>query len=289
MAQVPLPVVTIGWRAQAALAGQGAVRPLGARSESAYLTVDGELVWLGRVGAGLHARAVLVPRVPDELDGLALDQSRACVWRPLPPSVDAVERSLLATGCHALRRALPVFRAAAGFGALLVGQPLGFPLEGATEAAHALARACAENDPSAAVASAERLIGLGPGLTPAGDDFVGGAFFARAALAGATSTAGGWAQATAGVRAIAAARTHPISAVLLSDLLAGEGHEPLHDLAAALAAGAMPMAVDAAGRLARIGHSSGWDLLAGFIAGVLGPPALAGTAAAARSTREGWV
>jgi hypothetical protein len=60
-------------------------------------------------------------------------------------------------------------------------------------------------------------------------------------------------------------RTHPISAVLLSDLLAGEGHEPLHALASALATDAASAAVDAVGRLVRIGHSSGWDLLAGFL------------------------
>jgi len=275
VAQVPVPVVTIGWRAQTALAGRGAVRPLGALSESAYLTMGGELIWLGRVGAGLHARAVLVARVPDQFDGLALDQSRACVWRPSPPVVDGAERSLLATRCRTLCNALPAVGEAAGFGALLVGRPLGFPLDRATEAARALARACAEDDPPAAVASAERLIGLGPGLTPAGDDFVGGAFFAHAVLGGAASTAAGWARATVRVRAVAAARTHPISAVLLTDLLAGEGHEPLHELAAALAAGAIPMAVGAAGRLSRIGHSSGWDLLAGFLAGVLGPQALA--------------
>jgi hypothetical protein len=208
---------------------------------------------------------VLVPCVPDQLDGLALDQSRARVWRPSPPAVDDAELSKLATNCRTLCSALPAVGEAAGFGALLVGRAPGFPLDRATEAARALARACSEDDPGAAIASAERLIGLGPGLTPAGDDFVGGAFFARAAFVRTPTTAADWAQATARVRAVAADRTHPISAVLLSDLLAGEGYEPLHDLAAALAADAPSAAVDAAARLVRIGHSSGWDLLAGFL------------------------
>src|SRR5512145_550341 len=104
VARIPVPVVTIGWRAQAALAGRGAMRPLGALSKSAYLTVGGELIWLGEVGAGLHARAVLVPRVPDGLDGLTLDQSRARVWRP--PTVRGAEFSRLATNCRAVCQAL---------------------------------------------------------------------------------------------------------------------------------------------------------------------------------------
>lgn len=260
-----MPVITIGWRAQAALAGRSAVHPLDARSESAYLTVDGELIWLGRVGVSLHARAVLVPRVPDQLDGLALDQSRARVWRPSPPMVDDLAPSALIAKCRTLCRALPAVGEAVGFGALLVGRTPGFPLDRATDAARALARACSGNDPTAAVASAERLIGLGPGLTPAGDDFVGGAFFARAMFGRTPATAMDWARAIERVRAMAVRRTHPISAVLLSDLLAGEGHEPLHDLASALNADAASAAVDAVARLVRIGHSSGWDVLAGFL------------------------
>lgn len=265
MAPIPVPVVTIGWRAQAALAGQSAAHPLDARSESAYLIAGGELIWLGRVGASLHARAVLVPHVPDQLDGLALDQSRARVWRPSPPTVDDLTPAALSAKCRTLCRELPTVGEAVGFGAFLVGRTPAFPLDRAADAARALARACSWDDPTAAVTSAERLIGLGPGLTPAGDDFVGGAFFARATFGRAPATATEWARATAEVRAMARQRTHPISAVLLSDLLAGEGHEPLHALASALATDAASAAVDAVGRLVRIGHSSGWDLLAGFL------------------------
>lgn len=261
-----MPVITIGWRAQAALAGRStALHPLGALSESAYLTVGSELIWLGRVGASLHARAVLVSHVPDQLEGLALDQSQARVWRAAPLTAADLAPSALGATCRTLCHALPAVGEAVGFGALLVGRTPGFPLDRATEDARALARACSRDDPTAAVASAERLIGLGPGLTPAGDDFVGGAFFARAAFGRTSATAMDWARATERVRAMAARRTHPISAVLLSDLLAGEGHEPLHDLASALTADAASAAVDAMARLVRIGHSSGWDLLAGFL------------------------
>ena len=66
-------------------------------------------------------------------------------------------------------------------------------------------------------------------------------------------------------------RTHPISIALLSDMLDGQAHAPLHDLARALAAGApRDVALGAARRVVGIGHSSGWDMLAGFVSGVAG-------------------
>jgi hypothetical protein len=148
-----------------------------------------------------------------------------------------------------------------------VGAALEFPLAGARDRADALAAACAGDEPVSAARAAVTLLGLGPGLTPAGDDFVGGAFFARAMLTAAGSSATGWRQAAEIVREAASRSTHPISAVLLGDLLAGEGWAPLHDLARALASDDEAAATAAARRLVRLGHSSGWDLLAGFVAG----------------------
>jgi hypothetical protein len=70
-------------------------------------------------------------------------------------------------------------------------------------------------------------------------------------------------------------RTHPLSARLLADLAAGEGWAPLHDLVAALGADDRAL-ITAARSLVALGHSSGWDLLAGVLTAVLGPDALAG-------------
>ena len=97
------------------------------------------------------------------------------------------------------------------------------------------------------------------------------AFFARALLARAGACdAAGWRHAADAVRAAAARLTHPIGAALLGDLLGGEGWAALHDLAAALARDHESATVEAARRLTRLGHSSGWDLLAGFVAGARG-------------------
>ncbi len=263
--------VEIGWRACIALArARGSARQLATLSESVYLLAAGEVVWLGRAGAALHGRAALVPSAPPDAAELNIDVSCARCWRP--PAFHDLPRARIAAGCRTLRDAITTLGEPAGFGVLLAGGTPAFPLADAVDVAGALAEACATDDPPAALAAARTLIGLGPGLTPAGDDYVGAAFFARMLLGpGGTRHADGWADAAAGVRALAAERTHPISAALLADLTAGEGHAPLHDLAGALALEApLPATLASARRLTRIGHSSGWDMLAGFIGAILG-------------------
>src|SRR5207253_11350298 len=112
---------------------------------------------------------------------------------------------------------------------------------------------------------------LGPGIARAGGVVCGGTCCGGALLARAVACeAAGWRDAADAVRAAAARLTHPIGAALLGDLLVGEGWAALHDLAAALARDDEPAALEAARRLTRLGHSSGWDLLAGFVAGARG-------------------
>ncbi len=115
------------------------------------------------------------------------------------------------------------------------------------------------------VGAGRGLLGLGAGLTPSGDDFVGGALFARRLVAIGDAA---WEAAVAQIIAEAAAATHPISARLLADLAAGDGWAPLHDLAGALITHDVRAALHAARELTALGHTSGWDLLAGFSAGL---------------------
>ncbi|HBH00486.1 MAG TPA: hypothetical protein DDZ42_00995 [Candidatus Rokubacteria bacterium] len=260
----------VGWKAWAALeATDGAARVLAPLTASIYLEADDELVWLGPVGADLHPRAVLTDAPLPGADGaLVLDREAAWRWAPEPAA--PAPAATLRAGCRALLDALPALGPADGLGALLCGAAPAFPLEGAAPQARSLARACAADDPGGAVEAATALLGLGPGLTPSGDDYVGGAFFSRALVADSDARAR-WARAAAVVRARARSRTHPISAALLGDLLDGGGPAPLHDLALALARGAPPAAaLTAARRLVRLGHSSGWDMLAGFVGGSSG-------------------
>ena len=101
----------------------------------------------------------------------------------------------------------------------------------------------------------DTLIGMGPGLTPAGDDFVGGAMialraFGQAALADRIAA---WALP------LAETNTNRISRAHLECAAEGEGHEALHDLL-----GFGNPERDLA-RLARVGHTSGLDAAAGAL------------------------
>jgi hypothetical protein len=237
---------------------------------STYLTADEAIVWLGPVASPLHPRAILSPGVVAvEDDAVAIDVGALAPWRPRPITLDRAAAHAVSAGWRRLTTALAVLGAPSGFGARLVGAPLAFPLDGAAAPAAAIERACSRDDAAAVADAALGLLGLGGGLTPSGDDFVGAVFFARRVLAdGGVVDARAWRRAADAVLAAAPARTHAISVALLGDLAAGLGHAPLHDLVAALAADRHADAVDAARRVARLGHSSGWDMLAGLGAGL---------------------
>jgi hypothetical protein len=101
----------------------------------------------------------------------------------------------------------------------------------------------------------EALIGLGPGLTPAGDDFVGGAMIALRTF-GHVDVA---VRIAAWALPLAEERTSRISRAHLECAAMGEGHEALHDWLD----GFRPADLE---RLARIGHTSGLDAAAGAAA-----------------------
>ena len=106
-----------------------------------------------------------------------------------------------------------------------------------------------------------RLIGLGPGLTPSGDDFLGGAMIALS-MSGYAEHA-----ATLAEHALAAAAdgTNRISQAHLRAAAQGLGADALHRCIGALARGNSEALRTALKRLDAIGHSSGWDALAGAV------------------------
>lgn len=107
----------------------------------------------------------------------------------------------------------------------------------------------------------EKLIGLGPGLTPSGDDFLGGAMIALS-MSGYSESA-----AALAVPALAAAadRTNRISQAHLRAAARGLGADALHRCVDALARGDREALRAAIEGLDAIGHSSGWDALAGAV------------------------
>lgn len=108
----------------------------------------------------------------------------------------------------------------------------------------------------------EQLIGLGPGLTPSGDDYLGGVLIALRWLGRGAHADSLWRW----LEPRLAARTSAISAAHLAAAAAGEGHEALHEVLENLAAWETPSLTASLGRLDAVGHSSGWDALAGIVA-----------------------
>jgi hypothetical protein len=100
------------------------------------------------------------------------------------------------------------------------------------------------------------LVGLGPGLTPSGDDFLMGALAVLDAL-GQTNMHAALGHAVA---AGAPALTSPLSACFLRAAAAGHVGECLHAMVAAALIADVEAALAAA---RRIGHTSGWDALTG--------------------------
>ncbi|HEY3109901.1 MAG TPA: DUF2877 domain-containing protein [Chloroflexota bacterium] len=126
----------------------------------------------------------------------------------------------------------------------------------------ALLAALRSGDPARIAGAAGAMIGLGPGLTPAGDDALLGCLAVLQAaghrLAGALATA-----VSAGAR-----RTTPVSAALLRHAAAGRQAEPTGDLAGALLS-ASPGAIDAAlSALLPHGATSGRDTADGALVGL---------------------
>jgi hypothetical protein len=123
----------------------------------------------------------------------------------------------------------------------------------------ALSLAIRRRDPGGFLEAARGLVGLGEGLTPAGDDYLVGA------LAGLHRLGDGWPVGDAPLRdaVIAhACRTTPtVSAAFLLYAVKGQFSEPLRDLAMAGSAAATR---EAAAALARMGATSGVDTLAGM-------------------------
>ena len=208
-------------------------------------------------------------RVPDA--GLEIQFDAAARWSPrLRPSADAADAA--ATAAARWRRRAGATRAiargrasAAGFGALLredaPHDPVGI-LGVARPILSELVVALEAGDRTRAAEAAARLVGLGPGLTPSGDDVLVGIEAALHALA--RPSAGFLALAMGGVEE----RTTALAATLLRHAGAGEFAERLHVLLAALLGSddeAIPAAID---RAVAWGATSGTDCLLGVLIGL---------------------
>lgn len=126
-----------------------------------------------------------------------------------------------------------------------------------------LARATTAADLRRIRAAAAGLVGLGPGLTPAGDDVLTGLLLGLRALDRASATATDLAQAaTAGARA-AGERTTALAATLVDHAARGEAADVAAEVVDSMVAGrALDDSLQA---LLNTGHTSGRDLAEGLL------------------------
>ena len=219
-----------------------ALKPVAGFEATAYAWRDGAIVWAATHGHTEHPRHATRP------------------WRPHRFEGDA--RSLMAGAQLCLAR----LDLASNKGLLrwLGGQPLPFPLEPARPRFDAVRDALVRDDAVAFGAAALRVLGLGHGLTPSGDDFIGAIVFALA-HAPRKSWRAPLPAVKAQLRDAARSATNPISAALLDDLMAGASYRVLHELIDALQ-GRQPAEVKSATEaLLSLGASSGADMLAGLL------------------------
>lgn len=260
-----LRVRTLGSR----VAADRAASVIARFERSAYVQgPHGEIACIGGEGLGLGPLNALAAVADFERlalaigDRVALDARTATVWRPRGL---AATGAALVTGGGALATLADTAGRVAPRG--LADTTSGDPVT--TKARRALATLTtwiATGDGGRPPDGTTALLGLGPGLTPAGDDALGGALIALRAF-GRGDLAD---RLAALVLPLAAERTSTISLAHLDAAAGGEGAEALHDTLAALAGGDGAAAVAALQRLDRIGHSSGWDALAGATAALEG-------------------
>ena len=87
----------------------------------------------------LHPRAIVAGAAAADGDDLRFAIDGLVPWRPAPLALDRASVATLGRVWRGLVADLTAFGAPGGFGALLVGAPLAFPLEGARRDAEDLA------------------------------------------------------------------------------------------------------------------------------------------------------
>ncbi|WP_395105984.1 DUF2877 domain-containing protein [Actinomadura sp. SCN-SB] len=201
-----------------------------------------------------------------EIDGLETKVRR---WWDPSPALGPVPVATLAHGLRSLEAALADAGGTARGG--LYGHP--DPV--------LLADRCEAGDLAGTIEAAERIVGLGPGLTPSGDDILCGLLLSLRLLGGAARPGGravwlaDWLGAA--VTADAGTRTTALAATLLHCAASGAAGAEVAAVLRAVAG--LEPAAPAVRRLLAAGHTSGADLASGVLAGcraVLAHTAMAG-------------
>lgn len=204
-----------------------------------YAYFEGRIVWVGDDAAVRHPRNY---------------------WKPWQPPAKTYSMALLQAGARLCLQKIERTAEPKGLLAWLANRELAFPLHYAKARFDAVRDALQVKSLTAFEAAALHVVGLGNGLTPSGDDFLGGVFFAlhHVRLAGLPALQGNLGMACEQL-------TNPISAALLDDNMAGASYGQLHDMLDALEANDSRHIENSQEALLSLGSSSGADLLAGLL------------------------
>jgi hypothetical protein len=212
-----------------------------------YAYLHGNIVWAGEQASTNHPRNAFAP------------------WQPETLAINAEKLRHGAVICNTLFEPnQSLANSAKGLMLWQQNQAMPFPLYLSVARFDAIKQALIDNDVDAFTSAALRVLGLGHGLTPSGDDFVGGMMFA---LTHAPRQA--WVndlpKTKAHIHNAALVSTNVISAALLDDLMAGKSYSALHDVLFALHSNNMANIVGACEKLLNVGASSGADMLSGLL------------------------
>jgi hypothetical protein len=215
-----------------------------------------------RLPPGLRAEmANGLLRIPET--GLEVALEGSPVWQPKARPL-ALEAAAAARQAEHLTSVLLQHGSPDGLGRLVEESDATPLLRRARPSAAHLAEGLARRDAEPLLAGAEPLLGLGPGLTPSGDDVLAG-FLGLAVLA-SPGAAPLLHEVGRGVLRLAEARTTLLSRAFLAHALDGVLAPPVDALAATILSGAPRLAVVEAARAASgLGHTSGMDMLAGIV------------------------
>jgi hypothetical protein len=272
-------------------------------SNAVYLNSnDGEVFWIVTGNIPMHRRGIQIhgdlPIVaassPFSVRGqhlllepdISLDLSTESIWiapRPNPgkclPFEDLSDR-LWDTASMFVDFPTPT-----GFGRMLpeitsnaLGNPLpgaspdyGLALKHARPALNKIVMACIAKDLPRILMTAEELIGLGEGLTPSGDDFIGGLLFSSLTIQEMYTQYQGFNPLDVELLlGKAMNRTNLISYTILKELAAGHAPDTLQRFINAILTDKQLESTYHCGlELVQLGNSTGWDLLTGVWMGML--------------------
>jgi hypothetical protein len=284
------PARQIGSRAKALSAQPGfSGKVLAALSTTIYLVSrDGEILWLSQEGLAMHRRCILALFQPRSISvgqnffvhgsflrfpvGVTVDLDPATAWTPFGVGPEQVEPlTVIHARARRLRKAASKLGNAKGFGQMI--SLISSLVDGNKQAiSHTdplfakvrnsildLATACLDFDMTEVARRGRELVGLG------------GLLFVAHSLKTAYPQDFNWEEEPVmDLIHWASTQTHPISHAILRDHAFGHGPEPLHDLVASLLNGQdLSRTLEGAKRLIAIGETSGWDILAGMLTGIL--------------------